>query len=52
MTKRLQQAIARLADLPESVQVAAVEAILCSIEEHRQLEEFDAVERETSIAAA
>lgn len=43
--------MARLADLPESVQVVAVEAILCGIEERRQLEESDAFEREASIAS-
>ncbi len=52
MTKRLQQAFAQLATLPEDVQLAAIEAILCSIEERRQLEEFDAFEREASIATA
>ena len=46
MTVDLQEAVARLRELPDTVQNAAVQAILRNIEEHRQTEELDVIARE------
>ena len=46
MTRRLREVIDRLRDLPDTVQDAAVEAILRNIDQHYQAEEFAFAERE------
>ena len=46
MTSHLREVIERLRDLPDTVQEAAVEAILRNIDQHYQAEEFAFAERE------
>ncbi len=48
MTTRIQEVIDRLRDLPDTVQDAAVEAILRNIDQHYQAEEFCLDEMQSS----